>query len=535
MGCGCAQVNKDALKRLKDNFIPVHKKPMNSSKYAKELRLWYDHGCGDVVHWVHLLKLYQKRGYKVLCHYEHNKQFIFDCAGIPYAPMENVNYHPWLYPGDFNGPTIHGDYTGNKIFFNINTAPLPHLGKATDIWEELLTVNLEGTGDELVTPQVHKEVEEWTKALPHPLVLIHSNGTNWPQSKDIPDGTQRDLYDILLGHGYGVIQLDWDNRSQTTKHKNFRHLIKDFSHLSLMQLYALMGKADCLVSIDSGVGHFASLCTLPNVFVCHHHYPSCITLPRAKNVYMTRDADSYKPVNQSRRDRWNIVEYPGGMPSASDIATQVQRVLAGPRYFTSKDTIGRDVMMQQWVSWCKGRGTSTGQNDRDTTFDFLLREMNERFQAPVIVETGCVRSREDWSGAGNSTYLLGAWIDGKGGKFISVDNSEENCNFAREYCSQWPVDIVCSDSVEWLKKTEERIDLAFLDSLDCDVQGHQEHGLEEVKAVLPKLTEKALIVIDDTVHTDGRWIGKGGRAVPFLLENGWNLLCSGYQAILSRA
>ncbi len=50
----------------------------------------------------------------------------------------------------------------------------------------------------------------------------------------------------------------------------------------------------------------------------------------------------------------------------------------------------------------------------------------------MIVETGCIRSAEDWS-AGYATYLVGYFLHHHGGELHSVDNDPNNVAFARAW------------------------------------------------------------------------------------------------------
>lgn len=178
--------------------------------------------------------------------------------------------------------------------------------------------------------------------------------------------------------------------------------------------------------------------------------------------------------------------------------------------------------------------TSTGEADRDRTFDWLFREIGRRFTGPRIVETGCIRAPDDWS-AGYSTWLFGHYLKGlDDGWLESVDNDPEHCAFAREQVGLL-ASIIESDSVAYLRKRTKPIDVAYLDSLDCEQPGHAEHCLAEAEAVAPLLSGRGLIVIDDSPKSGDGWTGKGRLAIPWLIAHGWHYLPqSGYQAILSR-
>jgi hypothetical protein len=82
-------------------------------------------------------------------------------------------------------------------------------------------------------------------------------------------------------------------------------------------------------------------------------------------------------------------------------------------------------------------------------------------------------------------------------------------------------------------RTQQPIDVLYLDSLDVEDPRHAEHGLAEIKAAEPKLSPRSIVVFDDTVW-DGSWVGIGALGVPYLLARGWNILASGYQAVLCR-
>ena len=212
-------------------------------------------------------------------------------------------------------------------------------------------------------------------------------------------------------------------------------------------------------------------------------------------------------------------------------------MLEKPRYLP-KDRIARDVQLQQFVgTFCRGvRGNPlSGYSDRHRSFDILLQETARRFTTPTIVETGTIRAEEDWSGAGFFTYLAGAFLSRFGGRLHSVDINPQNCRFAREWTSVFgkTVTVHQDDSVRFLQRFTEPIDVLFLDSLDTDQPGHAEHAQKELQAALPKLHETSLIVLDDTPWNAGVFTGKGALAVPWLLNHGWQIVYAGYQVLLA--
>ncbi|HEV3022326.1 MAG TPA: hypothetical protein VGX76_07650, partial [Pirellulales bacterium] len=87
--------------------------------------------------------------------------------------------------------------------------------------------------------------------------------------------------------------------------------------------------------------------------------------------------------------------------------------------------------------------------------------------------------------------------------------------------------------VAWLREFTRPIDVLYLDSLDAYSSGHDEHALAEIVAAYPKLHEKSLVLLDDTMWNRG-WIGKGSKVIPWLMERGWRIMLAGYQALLER-
>jgi hypothetical protein len=203
-------------------------------------------------------------------------------------------------------------------------------------------------------------------------------------------------------------------------------------------------------------------------------------------------------------------------------------MLAGSRYGLP---IGRDVMLQHLIRDKNKASTSTSPiADRNNTLDFLFRQLPQ-YEAPEIVETGCVRSPDDW-GAGFFGYLAGAWLHKRKGTLTSVDLDLNHLNKARDICRDWKGNFIFSDSVAYLKARETPIDVLYLDSLDCDMPNHADHALAEFQAAENKLTNKSLVIYDDTVYA-GQWQGKGAKAIPYMLDKGWKIQASGYQTILT--
>lgn len=488
----------------------------------------FDHGLGDSVQFAHLLQLYRRRGYDIRVDYADDKELVWRAAGISRASPEGAAYHQWGHAVDFNHPVPGIEWSGNKTASNINQDPLPPIGDLETLWEELCGVNLEGSVERFVTGSDLKKIQELTSALPRPIFLVHPQGTGWPERKNFPRGVAGELAQTLLNRCAGsVVILDWDMPESASNDERIRHGGSDWSDLSLGELTALMRESAVLIGVDSGPYHFASMTGLPAVGVFREHYPSCVALPRAKNVNLA--ARRQRPINLERRARWNIVEYAGVALTAEDIAAQALRVVEGPRYGLP---IGPDTMLQQWIrDW----SAESPEVDRSHGLDFIFREVAERFAAPVIVEIGSVQAPEDWS-HGYSTYLFGAYLSFRNqGKLISLDRAEAARSVTANATRAWAnyIEHLRTNAEKWLAGSAAPIDVLYFGGREADSFGERTRSLRETQAAEHRLTDSALVVYDATECKD-QWNGKGTRAVQHLLERGWSVLFTRGQTVLSK-
>ena len=345
-----------------------------------------------------------------------------------------------------------------------------------------------------------------------------------------------------------MILLDWDQRVPRLASYRVRHL-SDFGECPLEMLLALMTEADLLIGVDSGPLHLSRFTNIPTIGVWQPgHYPATYTLPRPEQLNVVL-ADHTRLWNKFKRIPWNLVEHPGTEFDAGTLAELVQRMLSAPRYlrvppresqpFGQGPTLAQDVQLQQFVrDFCRCRGTSSLARhwDRQRSLDVLLQETGRRFASPRVVETGTIRSEEDFGGAGFFTYVAGTFVHRQGGKLHSVDLSPDNVEFARTWTAVFgdAVTIHRGDSAAFLKTFAEAIDVLYLDSLDTTEPRHASHCQQELEAVLANLHDRSLICIDDTPWQAGAFIGKGATAVPWLLNHGWRILYAGYQVVLER-
>ncbi len=160
--------------------------------------------------------------------------------------------------------------------------------------------------------------------------------------------------------------------------------------------------------------------------------------------------------------------------------------------------------------------------------------------APLIVETGCARVEDNFTGDGMSTLIWDAAAELYAGQVRSVDLDPANVAFARGKLGPRTT-VECADSVPWLAAQEaallaegRRIDLLYLDSFDLDVADWQPsalHHIYELLSIKAALRPGALLAVDDNLLIDGQHVGKGTYVAECLARIGKPMIYQGYQWI----
>lgn len=153
---------------------------------------------------------------------------------------------------------------------------------------------------------------------------------------------------------------------------------------------------------------------------------------------------------------------------------------------------------------------------------------------PVILETGTVRQKDDY-GAGYSTYIFGEYASLFGGKVISIDISPDNIKTSKECTEQFKdfITYVEGDSIKYLKEKTVMIDLLYLDSMDCPIEGDasdaQRHNFLEFLAAERCLHDESVVLIDDSGGFPNG--GKARWTEIYLEARGWNPLIRSHQSL----
>jgi predicted O-methyltransferase YrrM len=162
----------------------------------------------------------------------------------------------------------------------------------------------------------------------------------------------------------------------------------------------------------------------------------------------------------------------------------------------------------------------------------------------TLVETGCVRERNDYS-AGYSTVLFGEFLTRHGGTLHTVDLSEKNMTLCRRLTKRYAAHVRyhVGDSAAflagWGTQHAAPIDLLYLDSFDYPEgpddalrTASQVHCRAELEAALPFLAPQAVVLIDDGDLPGG---GKPRLAKERLAELGWTCVIDDYQTLWTPA
>jgi hypothetical protein len=177
----------------------------------------------------------------------------------------------------------------------------------------------------------------------------------------------------------------------------------------------------------------------------------------------------------------------------------------------------------------------------------LIENLNLDFiKDTCIVEIGSAR---ETSGPESSTYFFSELSLRSESDFYSVDFSPQSYSLAKNVIGE---KAFLSDGVKFLENfssiSDKKISILYLDNFDVIYNDKHKESLlrrvgsvyedneeemtnerssvvhlEQMKAALPLLNVKNIVIIDDTRKTDVGWWGKGALVVPYLLERGYKI------------
>ena len=146
---------------------------------------------------------------------------------------------------------------------------------------------------------------------------------------------------------------------------------------------------------------------------------------------------------------------------------------------------------------------------RQYSFSKIFNYLDNLPDPIIIVETGCLRMKDNFSGDGQSTLLFDKYAQHRsnGSKVYTVDINPDATKICEEVVSK-NVSITTGDSVKYLnelskKFNEDKIKVSFfyLDSFDVDWRSPEpscEHHLKELTSIKNILYKDTLVVVDDS-------------------------------------
>jgi len=165
-------------------------------------------------------------------------------------------------------------------------------------------------------------------------------------------------------------------------------------------------------------------------------------------------------------------------------------------------------------------------------------------ERPCIVEVGC--SREIIEGQ-NSTIQLLAMAKELNLPFAGIDLDQANTEALERDYKEFNATWITGKGEEVLQSWEKPIAAIYLDAYDFwhashselrqksylenygtginDAECHTMH-LEAARHCSKLIPQRGLIGLDDTWLENGKWAGKGALALPWLVDQGWELLSS---------
>tara|TARA_B100001121_G_C18490513_1_gene527054 strand:+ start:28 stop:705 length:678 start_codon:yes stop_codon:yes gene_type:complete len=146
---------------------------------------------------------------------------------------------------------------------------------------------------------------------------------------------------------------------------------------------------------------------------------------------------------------------------------------------------------------------------RKISFKKIFNYLDKMPDPITIVETGCLRIKDNFEGDGQSTLLFDYYTQfrGKGSKVYTVDINPEATKNCSEIVSK-NIDITTADSIGYLNELSKKfydqkknVSLFYLDSFDLDWRSPEQscaHHLKELVSIKKILKKNTLVVVDDS-------------------------------------
>jgi hypothetical protein len=198
-------------------------------------------------------------------------------------------------------------------------------------------------------------------------------------------------------------------------------------------------------------------------------------------------------------------------------------------------------------------------NQRYSTFMYVFNYFErENTNNKIIIELGTTRSfvsggyegcmstdskywnpndpsKWDW-GAGCFTRICMECLDHLDFIFHTVDICDKAIHISKTITKEYSnrINYHCESSLDFLDSFNGMADIIYMDAGETGEDGALLH-LDEAKLIIKNnlLKINGLILIDD-INLPNSQESKGKYSIPYLIENGFDILLNGYQVILQR-
>ncbi len=193
-----------------------------------------------------------------------------------------------------------------------------------------------------------------------------------------------------------------------------------------------------------------------------------------------------------------------------------------------------------------------GMGHGHNLFLFLINKKNKKNKKnfKYFLEIGS--TREAIYGQG-STEIIAKYCEEKKINFISVDADSRNTNRLRKKLNEYKYfDSINDKGENFANNTNLKFDCIYLDAFDIEKltknnfrekfymkkyksnitnEMSENIHLEIVKNLRNKINDHSIIVFDDTFKKNNLFIGKGGKAIPYLIKIGFKVIASNSNSV----
>jgi hypothetical protein len=236
----------------------------------------------------------------------------------------------------------------------------------------------------------------------------------------------------------------------------------------------------------------------------------------------------------------------GQVKVAVEVLTELSLKGIGPINLSAQS----QALIQKTSTQLHDQAGKASEHGHDLLLGYLNKHLSQYKasispRTPLLIEIGT--TREDVPGQG-STKKIAHFCVAQGVDFVTVDMDPHNTKVAQELFETMGAKncrAVTMKGEDFLRQSEGPFDFVFLDAYDFDhgkhselrqgryekflgsiideLQCHQMH-LDCAESVHQKLTDLGVVCVDDTWQEEGKWTAKGTLAMPYLLENGFEVL-----------